>query len=205
MGGTAHGGAALVRLAADASPGTLVRSMPREHRDSFASCVQLYRHIHVVGAPERTATAKTQDLSRFARFFAENVYTDRVDDWTLSVSKAFLRELAETPSERTGAPLRPSSISRIFKTLGHFAKWLMQERPLIAGHPLAGVPPVYVANGAFRGLTDLQVMRLKSAIDRRLGGKRRILRVTQQGEVWTCKKRQDWQKAWMKRQPGYGC
>lgn len=134
----------------------------------FSAYLHLYWHLHVVGTPTETARAKQRDLKAFARFFADAVQTDLLDDWTPAVTRAFFTELRTAPSPKTGQPLGEASLARVFATVRHFARWLCDERPPVAGNPLRGVRPPTPPTPSFRALTARQLMRLKSALEKRL-------------------------------------
>lgn len=136
-----------------------------EKRDSLVHWFQLYFQIHVLGSSINTQKAKRQDLEKFLSFFNTTVGKDQVDAWTPSVSKAFQKEL----SDRYAA----TSVNRVFATLRHFAKWLQSIRPLLVGFPLEGVRDLLIDAPSWNGLTDRQIMRLKSACDHRLHACRR--------------------------------
>ena len=53
-------------------------------------------------------------------------------------------------------------------TLRHFAAWLITQRPLMAGNPLAGVKDLKIEDPNWNGLTNTQLLRLKTAIEQRL-------------------------------------
>ena len=110
--------------------------------NSLGGWVQLYWQTRVVGSPEKTATAKRQDLARFLRFFAEALGHDHVDGWTPAVTKGFQMALTQTVSAQSAKPLKATTTNRVMATLRHFARWLHQQRPLLAGNPLEGVKDI---------------------------------------------------------------
>ena len=59
------------------------------------------------GAPDsNTFKAKQSDLSRFVNYFRQVSGSDHPDQWTRSVSQAFMKHLLRTKSERTGKKLK---------------------------------------------------------------------------------------------------
>ncbi len=136
--------------------------------DSLSQWIDLYMQIHVIGGSKKTEQAKTRDLDRFRRFFASEVGHDHVDGWTPSVTKAFQRMLESTVVEATGRPYAATTINRVFATLRHFGRWLHRNRPLLAGSPFEGVRDLQTDEPAWNGLTNRQILRLKSACEQRL-------------------------------------
>jgi integrase/recombinase XerD len=136
-------------------------------RDSLRGWVALYWQVHVAHAPPKTMAAKRQDLSRFLRFFARAVQHDHIDGWTPAVSRAFQAAMHESVSGKTGKPLAATTVNRVLATLRTFARWVHTQRPLLAGPAFWGVKDRDVEAPAWNGLTDWQLMRLKSAVDMR--------------------------------------
>jgi integrase/recombinase XerD len=121
-----------------------------------------------VGGSPNTERAKRKDLEKFLAFFVDSLGHEHVDAWTPSVTKGFQRSLQHTVSVGRTKPLAPSSINRILATVRHFAKWLHHQRPIRVGNPLENVRDIATDSSAWNGLTDKEIMRLKSACDQRL-------------------------------------
>lgn len=121
----------------------------------------LYYQIIVAGSPPATEKAKKNDISKFLSFFIEYTGKDQLDNWTPSVSRYFLKELLNKN-------FKPNSINRSLDSLKHFARWLHNYRPLLAGFPFEGVKNIYEDPPHWNGLTSKQVMRLKMACEQRL-------------------------------------
>ncbi|QEY53229.1 site-specific integrase [Legionella longbeachae] len=74
----------------------------------------------------------------------------------------------KTISEKTGKPYKATSINRTMATIRHVGRWLHQQRPLLAGDPLAQVKDLQTDAPDWNGLTSRQLMRLKSACEQRI-------------------------------------
>ncbi len=136
--------------------------------NSLSAWLSYYYSVHVKGAPEKTEQAKKKDLSKFILFFQSEVGHDLVDNWTPAVSKQFQRNLIKIISEKTGKSYKATSINRTMATIRHVGRWLHQQRPLLAGDPLAQVKDLQTEAPDWNGLTSKQLMRLKSACEQRL-------------------------------------
>ncbi|WP_128129910.1 tyrosine-type recombinase/integrase [Legionella sainthelensi] len=136
--------------------------------NSLSAWLSYYYSVHVKGAPEKTESAKKNDLSKFIHFFQSEVGHDFVDNWTPAVSKQFQKNLCKTISEKTGKPYKATSINRTMATIRHVGRWLHQQRPLLAGDPLAQVKDLQTDAPDWNGLTSREMMRLKSACEQRI-------------------------------------
>ena len=136
--------------------------------NSLSAWLSYYYSVHVKGAPEKTESAKKKDLSKFILFFQSEVGHDLVDNWTPAVSKQFQRNLSKIISEYTGKAYKGTSVNRTMATIRHVGRWLHQQRPLLAGDPLAQVKDLQTEAPDWNGLTSKQLMRLKSACEQRL-------------------------------------
>lgn len=136
--------------------------------NSLSAWLSYYYSVHVKGAPEKTEQAKMKDLSKFIHFFQTAVGHDLVDSWTPAVSKHFQKNLSKTISEKTGKPYKATSVNRTMATIRHVGRWLHQQRPLLAGDPLAQVKDLQTDAPDWNGLTSRQLMRLKSACEQRI-------------------------------------
>ena len=136
--------------------------------NSLSAWLSYYYSVHVNGAPEKTEQAKKKDISKFIQFFQMEVGHDLVDSWTPAVSKHFQKNLIKTISEKTGKTYKATSINRTLATIRHIGRWLHQQRPLLAGDPLAQVKDLQTDAPDWNGLTSRQLMRLKSACEQRI-------------------------------------
>jgi integrase/recombinase XerD len=139
-----------------------------QKHDSLLYWVTEYWETRVVGSPAGTVRGKRDDLQLFLSFFATVVATDYVDDWTPSLSKAFkawLQNAEPQPARKHAKAYAPSSINRMLATLRHFAKFIQDRRNFEAGFPFDGVKDITLEEPEWNGLTDLELMRVRSAID----------------------------------------
>lgn len=136
--------------------------------NSLSAWLNYYYTVHVSGSPEKTEQAKKSDLSKFIIFFQYDVGSDLVDSWTPAVTKHFQKNLSKIISEKTGKPYKATSINRTMATIRHVGRWLHQQRPLLAGDPLAQVKDLQTDAPDWNGLTSKQLMRLKSACEQRV-------------------------------------
>ncbi|MCI0356752.1 MAG: site-specific integrase, partial [Acidobacteria bacterium] len=114
--------------------------------------------------------AKQRDLDLFHDYFQSHVHTDHVDDWTKPVTAGFLRWL-ETSTVRHYGNLRKrkaTSINRVFASVRHLAGFIHNRRGFLAGNPCAGMKELVTDEPSWRGLSDVRVMRLKSAAEKLL-------------------------------------
>lgn len=135
---------------------------------SLIAWVELYKALHVRGAPLKTQQAKARDLIAFVQFFRVEVGHDHIDTWTPAVTKHFQQALLKTISQQTGRPYAATTVNRVIATVRHFGRWVHQQRPLVAGDPFEGVRDVQVDDPDWNGLTPRQVLRLKAACEQRI-------------------------------------
>jgi integrase/recombinase XerD len=69
--------------------------------------------------------------------------------------------------------MKPTTVNRVLATLRHCASWIGRHRPFLAGHPCEGVQELTTDEPEWKGLTDIEVMRLKSAAEQLLRLKHR--------------------------------
>jgi integrase/recombinase XerD len=118
------------------------------------------------GEPEsNTFKAKQSDLSRFIGYFRQVTGSDHPDQWTRSVSQGFMKQLLRTKSERTRKKLAPTTINRALATLRNTAKWMQHQRPFLAGYPMERISDVNTPEPEWKGLSDVDVTRLKAAAE----------------------------------------
>ena len=138
-------------------------------RDSILYWTRDYWEKKVEGSPVGTMRAKRADLQLFLSFFDQVVRSDELDYWTPSLSKTFRSWLQknspEEPQRRHTRAYAPTSINRMLATLRHFARHIARERPFESGDPLHEVADLLVAAPEWNGLSDLELMRLRAALD----------------------------------------
>lgn len=141
---------------------------PQKQEDSILYWAKLYWENQVVGSPEGTVRAKKADLELFLGYFAEVVRAADIDWWTPSLSKGFRTWLASNepdPPRKHNRAYAPTSVNRTLATLRHFARSIDAHRQFEAGFPLNEVSDLDVREPEWHGLSDLQLMRLRSALD----------------------------------------
>jgi integrase/recombinase XerD len=152
--------AALPALVPAAAPAGML--LPSEQRDSLVSWLSLYMGLEAAAGSDNTFKAKQRDLETFLAFFHQATGSDHPDQWTRSVTAAFLKNLGQ------GNARKPTSINRIMATLRHCAAWVHRQRPFLAGNPCDRIADLNLDDPAWKGLTDLEVTRLKSAAEQLL-------------------------------------
>jgi integrase/recombinase XerD len=120
---------------------------------------RLYGAVEAGANAPNTVLAKGRDLGQFMRFFADRVRSDHPDQWTKTITAAFLRYLEDDEGKK------PTTVNRVLATLKHCAAWVHDRRPFLAGDPCSGVRELVTAEPAWKGLSDVAVMRLRSAAE----------------------------------------
>lgn len=145
---------ALVPVAAH-SPAMLLG----ESRESLAAWCTLYVELEAGANSENTLKAKTADLQAFLSYFTRVAGSDHPDQWTRSVTTGFLRHLEKMEKRR------PTTINRMLATLRHAARWIHAKRPFLAEDPTVRIGDLAEDDPEWKGLSDLEVTRLKSAAE----------------------------------------
>src|SRR5262245_21098410 len=96
---------------------------------SLTSWIQLYGQVDAGSNAANTLLAKGRDLDTFMGFFRERVRSDHPDQWTKSITAAFLRYLEDEQRKK------PTTVNRVLATLKHVASWIEERRPFLAGNP----------------------------------------------------------------------
>jgi integrase/recombinase XerD len=130
-----------------------------DSQDSLAAWIREYGRLEAASNALNTVKAKARDLAAFLAFMREKVKSDHPDDWTKPVTTAFLRHLENNQGKRA------TTVNRVLATLRHFAGWLKWRRLFLAGDPTYGVQELVTDEPAWKGLDDVEVMRLKSACE----------------------------------------
>jgi integrase/recombinase XerD len=134
---------------------------------SLLAWFELYLGIEV-GSPEtNTFRAKKGDIQKFVEYLLESAGTDHPDQWTKSLTESFLRHL------RKKKGLAASTVNRVLATLKHAAQWIHRQRPFLVGNPCKTVRPLDTDDPEWHGLEDIQVNRLRSAVEQLVHIKRR--------------------------------
>jgi integrase/recombinase XerD len=165
MAKQAKNGSSLVEL--NPVEGRADALLPTGDRDSLVAWFELYMGIEV-GSPEtNTFRAKKGDIQKFVEYLLESAGTDHPDQWTRSLTESFLRHL------RKKRGLAASTVNRVLATLKHAAQWIHRQRPFLVGNPCKTVRPLDIDEPEWHGLEDIQVNRLRSAVEQLVHIKRR--------------------------------
>jgi len=157
MAKQAKNGSSLVEL--NPVEGRADALLPTGDRDSLVAWFELYMGIEV-GSPEtNTFRAKKGDIQKFVEYLLESAGTDHPDQWTRSLTESFLRHL------RKKRGLAASTVNRVLATLKHAAQWIHRQRPFLVGNPCKTVRPLDIDEPEWHGLEDIQVNRLRSAVE----------------------------------------
>ena len=149
----------------DANAATLI---PANKQNSLMAWLSLYMTIEAGDPESNTFQAKSQDLSRCMRYFGSATGSDHPDQWTRSISTGFVKHLLKTRSERTGNRLAPSTVNRVLATVRHTARWIHRQRPFLAGFSMERIQDLQTPEPTWKGLSDLEVTRLRSAAEQLL-------------------------------------
>jgi integrase/recombinase XerD len=136
--------------------------LPSDKRDSLVSWLSLYMGLEAAAGADNTFKAKQRDLETFLAFFHQATGCDHPDQWTRSVTAAFIKHLGQ------GNARKGTTINRILATLRHCAAWVHHQRPFLAGNPCDRIADLNLDDPAWKGLSDLEVTRLKSAAEQLL-------------------------------------
>lgn len=141
---------------------------PSDNQSSIVYWANLYFNINVVNSPHHTTRAKKSDIDKFLAFFQSSLHSDNVYLWAPSVTRGFLKYLQNQKSPKTDHAYISTTINRMLATIRHFANWLNKQHPLPSGNSFTGVKLIQVEEPSWNGLTENDIMRLKSACDIRI-------------------------------------
>ena len=150
---------ALITQGADV--GQLVQA---KERDDLTAWLNVYLAVEVEPG-SNTHRAKLGDIQWFLKFFYESTSGYECDQWTRSLSKSFLSWIQKQKSERTKKRLAPNTCRRVMDTMKRAAKWIHRQRPFLAGYPFDDVKDIKVDEPDWKGLSDVEVRRLKAAAE----------------------------------------
>ncbi len=149
--------------AKNAAPAEVV---PPPDRTNLTAWFNLYMGLEAGANADNTIAAKTRDLAAFLDFFARATGCDQVDLWTRSITGDFVKALQKDKRS-------PTTINRTLATLRHCASWVQRQRPFLAGNPTERVADIAVDDPEWKGLSDIEVTRLKAAAEQLIHLKRR--------------------------------
>jgi integrase/recombinase XerD len=131
--------------------------LPVNQRENLAAWFGLYLTVEEI-PDSNTFLAKKRDLQSFLDFFHHVSRSSNPDHWTPSVTKGFQKALGRGDERK-----KPSTINRMLASLRTCARWIGRQRPFLAGDPCKGVADLRMDEPSWKGLTELEVTRLRSA------------------------------------------
>jgi integrase/recombinase XerD len=141
--------------------------LPSSAREDLVAWFNLYMGIEGNAGSDNTAKAKKSDLENFLGYLGRVAGVAHPDGWTRSVTQSFLKHLERKDGKS------PSTINRSLATLKHAAKWIHRNRPFLAGDPCDRIGELQTEAPTWKGLSDIEITRLKSAAEQRVHLKRR--------------------------------
>jgi integrase/recombinase XerD len=135
--------------------------IPTDQRDSLVAWFSLYMAVEAGASADNTFKAKRRDLEGFLNYFRQATGSDRPDLWTRSLSAGYLKALAKAGKAAT-------TTNRVLATLRHCAAWIHRQRPFLAGNPTDRIHDLDVDDPTWKGLSDLEVTRLRAAAEQLL-------------------------------------
>ncbi len=148
------------------APTKAEHALAPRNRDGLPAWCNLYMGLEAGANAENTIQAKTRDLNAFLDFFGQATGSDHPDQWTRSITGDFVKKLQHEKRS-------PTTINRILATLRHCARWVHHRRPFLAGNPTERIADITVDDPEWKGLTDIEVTRLKAAAEQLVHLKRR--------------------------------
>ncbi len=126
-------------------------------RRSLRALATMYVLTEVAGQAPGTIEAKRRDLARFLTFYEQLLGHDRPEEWFISVTREFLKQLRkERPAQAT--------VVRVYASVRHFARWVHAKvAPFPLGCPTDGVKPPEEPEPEWKGLSRADELRLLNA------------------------------------------
>ena len=126
-------------------------------RSSLRALATVYVVTEVAGQAPGTIDAKRRDLARFLAFYEKLYGHDRPEEWFVSVTREFLKQLRkERPAQAT--------VVRVYASVRHFARWIHAKLdPFPLGCPTDGVKPPEEPEPEWKGLSRADELRLLNA------------------------------------------
>lgn len=134
-----------------------VLALLKNAETSLTELARMYFLTEVAGQARATIEAKRRDLSLFLSFYQQLYGHDRPDEWFLSVTREFLKQLRrERPAQAT--------LVRTYASVRHFARWIHQKvKPFPLGCPTDGVKPPEEPEPEWKGLNRADELRVLNA------------------------------------------
>jgi len=117
--------------------------------------------VEAAGGATTTFRAKRHDIEGFLGFFDQTTRSDHPDQWTRSLTAAYLKTITHDGK-------KPTTVNRALATLRHAASWVHRQRPFLAGNPTDRITDVQTDDPSWKGLSDLELTRLRSAAEQLL-------------------------------------
>lgn len=141
---------------------TAAKLIPTDRRESLTAWFELYMRIEGGAEGSNTFKAKKSDLESFLAYYLQAAGRDRPDIWTRSLTEGFLKNLQRDQGKS------PSTVNRVLATLKHAAKWIEGQRPFLAGNPTDRIHDLVLDDPEWKGLSDIDVVRLRAASEQLL-------------------------------------
>ncbi len=135
--------------------------LPHDRRHSLTAWLEVYMTVEAAAGSPNTFRAKQRDLEAFLGYFTQTSGSDHPDQWTRSLTAGYLKALDR-------AEKKPTTVNRALATLRHAATWVHRQRPFLAGNPTDRIADVQIDEPSWKGLSDLEVTRLRSAAEQLL-------------------------------------
>jgi integrase/recombinase XerD len=126
---------------------------------SLKKLVENYLVIEAASGAANTFLAKRHDLNCFLAFYANRLKSDDPNGWTKPITVAFLRNLENAEFRKA------TTVNRMLASLRHCATWIHDRQPFLAGNPCRSIRELTLDEPSWKGLTEVEVMRLRSAAE----------------------------------------
>lgn len=130
------------------------------------------RHLRATNKAPKTITLYVRDGEALAKFLVEHGMPTSVTAITREHLEHFLVHLAERPNARTGKPLTPAYVARVYRSLQQLFRWLHDEDE-ITTNPFDRMKPPAIPEQPVPVITDDQLRSLLKACEGNSFEKRR--------------------------------
>jgi site-specific recombinase XerD len=120
------------------------------------------RHLRATNKAPSTITVYTRDAEGLACFLLANGMPTAASALTREHLEHFLAHLATRPNQRTGAPLKPAYLARVYRSLQQLFRWLADEGE-IHHNPFEKMTPPQVPEQPVPIITEDQLRELIKA------------------------------------------
>jgi integrase/recombinase XerD len=132
---------------------------PTSQTPGLNKLVENYLMIEAASGAANTYLAKRHDLSCFLAFYTNRLNSDDPNGWTKPVTTAFLRHLENSEHRKA------TTVNRFLASLRHCAAWIHEQQPFLAGNPCRSIRELTLDEPVWKGLSEVDVMRLRSAAE----------------------------------------